>query len=226
MAAITTTVLSIMILTGLLLLNYGAVTFSNEIKNKVDVSIYFKPNVDETEILKIQEELGKLKEVSKVEYVSKAEALEKFKKMQEKDKVILQALEEIGENPLSASLNVKAKNSEDYNTIINYIENSLFKDKLLNIDFSENRSLIESSNNLIRASRLTILLLTIVLGAVAVIVTFNTIGVAIYSVREEIKIMNLVGASPWFIKGPFLIEGVIYGVISAIISLLIYIPLI
>jgi cell division transport system permease protein len=141
-------VLSIMLLTGVLLLNYGTNAFIKEIQNKVDVSLYFKVDVSETDILKIQEELANLKTVSKVEYMSREQALQNFKEKSSKDQIILETLEEIGDNPLSASLNIKAEKSEDYSKIISYVESSMFKDKLLSVDFSENRTLVNRANSL------------------------------------------------------------------------------
>jgi len=225
-ATVITMVLSIMVLTGVLLLNYGTGAFIKEIQNKIDVGIYFKTDVAETEILKIQEELGGLSMVSKVDYTSREQALANFKEKSARDQIILQTLEEIGDNPLSASLNIKAKKSEDYPKIISYVENSLFKDKLLSIDFTENRNLVNRAASLSRGLWISTVLLTVILSGVAVIVAFNTIRMAIHSVGEELRIMNLVGGSNWFIRGPFMVEGILYGSISAVITFLIYIPLI
>jgi len=184
-----------MVLTGVLLLNYGTSSFIKEIQNKVDVSLYFKTDVAESDILKIQEELGDLKTVSKVEYTSREQALQKFKEKSANNSVVLQTLEEIGDNPLSASLNVKAKQSGDYPKIIGYVENSMFKDKLLSVDFSENRNLVNRANSLSRGIAVSTILLTVILSGVAIIVAFNTIRMAIHSVGDELRIMNLVGGS-------------------------------
>jgi len=188
-------VLSVMLLTGTLLLNYGSNAFVKEIQNKVDVSIYFKTDVSEVDILKIQEELTKLDTVAKVEYTSREKALQDFKEQSAKDQIIIQTLEEIGDNPLSASLNIKAKKPGDYTPIISYIENSLFKDKLLSVDFTENKLLVDRANSLSFGLKTSTIILTVILSSVAIVVAFNTIRMAIHSVGEELKIMNLVGGS-------------------------------
>jgi len=194
-ATIITMVLSIMLLTGTLLLNYGSNAFVKEIQNKVDVSIYFKTDVAESDILKIQEELANLDTVSKVEYTSREKALQDFREKSAKDQIILQTLAEIGDNPLSASLNIKAKKPGDYTPIINYIESSLFKDKLLSVDFTENKLLIDRANSLSFGLKTSTIILTVILSSVAIVVAFNTIRMAIHSAGEELKIMNLVGGS-------------------------------
>jgi len=194
-AIIITMVLSVMLLTGTLLLNYGSNAFVKEIQNKVDVSIYFKTDVSEVDILKIQEELTKLDTVAKVEYTSREKALQDFKEQSAKDQIIIQTLEEIGDNPLSASLNIKAKKPGDYTPIISYIENSLFKDKLLSVDFTENKLLVDRANSLSFGLKTSTIILTVILSSVAIVVAFNTIRMAIHSVGEELKIMNLVGGS-------------------------------
>jgi len=225
-ATLITMILSITVLTGVLLLNYGTNSFIKEIQNKVDVSLYFKTDVAEADILKVQEEIGGLKTVSKVEYTSREQALQKFKEKSSKDSVILQTLDEIGDNPLSASLNIKAKQAGDYSKIITYVENSMFKDKLLSVDFSENRNLVGRANSLSRGIAISTILLTVILSGVAVIVAFNTIRMAIHSVGDELRIMNLVGGSNWFIRGPFMVEGILYGIISGFATFLLYVPLV
>ncbi len=225
-ATIITMVLSVMLLTGTLLLNYGSNAFVKEIQNKVDVSIYFKTDVSEVDILKIQEELTKLDTVAKVEYTSREKALQDFKEQSAKDQIIIQTLEEIGDNPLSASLNIKAKKPGDYTPIISYIENSLFKDKLLSVDFTENKLLVDRANSLSFGLKTSTIILTVILSSVAIVVAFNTIRMAIHSVGEELKIMNLVGGSNWFIRGPFIVEGILYGAIASVVSFILYIPII
>lgn len=196
------------------------------LEEKMDISLYFKKEVPEEDILKIRDELLGYPDVAAVEYVSQEEALKIFEERNKNNPVIQKVLTEIGENPLSASLNIKAKESNKYETIIQEIEKSAFKDKLTNVSFTENQKVIARLNHFSQAIELVSALVIILLVILSVIITFNTIRMAIYSLRQEIEIMKLVGASPWFIRGPFLIQGAFQGLVASGLSLLILIPLI
>ncbi|HRZ29651.1 MAG TPA: permease-like cell division protein FtsX [Candidatus Paceibacterota bacterium] len=194
-ATIVTMFLSILVFTGVLIMNYASNRFISSLKDKIDISIYFKPSIEESEILLVQEQLGKVSGVVKTEYVSRDKALEFFKERYGHNDTVIKALEEIGENPLSASVNIKIKDAKDYESVLAYIETAVFKDKLVNINFTENRDLLNKTTSLINSLRIGSMVITIVLTAVAVIVAFNTIRIAIYSMREEVNIMKLVGAT-------------------------------
>jgi len=187
--------LSILVFTGVLIMNYTSNKFVDSLKDKIDISIYFKASVEESEILLVQEQIGKIEGVVKTEYISRDKALDFFKERYGHNETLLKALEEIGENPLSASVNIKIKNAKDYEKILAYIETAVFKDKLVNINFTENRDLLSKTTNLINSIQIGSLIITAVLTLVATIVAFNTIRIAIYSMREEINIMKLVGAT-------------------------------
>ncbi len=225
-ATIVTMFLSILVFTGVLIMNYASNRFIDSLKDKIDISIYFKPTIEESEILLVQEQLGKIAGVVKTEYVSRDKALEFFKERYGHNDTVIKALEEIGENPLSASVNIKIKDAKDYENVLAYVETSVFKDKLVNINFTENRDLLNKTTSLINSLRIGSMVITVVLTAVAVIVAFNTIRIAIYSMREEINIMKLVGATNWFVRGPFVLAGCFYGIIAALLSAICYIPLI
>lgn len=197
----------------------------NLLKDKMDLSLYLEKDLPEEDILKIRDELLKLNEVEKIEYVSQEEALKTFKERNKTNRILQKVLEELGENPLSASLNIKAKDTKDYQLIINYIENSSFKDKLIDINLYENQKIIERLDRLTTAFQLISVLVISVLVILSIIITFNTIRMAIYSLRQEIEIMKLVGASLWFIRGPFLIQGIFQGLVASFIALLVVIPL-
>lgn len=194
-ATIVTMFLSILVFTGVLIMNYASNRFIDSLKDKIDISIYFKPTIEESEILLVQEQLGKIDGVVKTEYISRDKAMEFFKERYGHNDIVIKALEEIGENPLSASVNIKIKDAKDYESVLAYVETSVFKDKLVNINFTENRDLLNKTTSLINSLRIGSMVITVVLTAVAVIVAFNTIRIAIYSMREEINIMKLVGAT-------------------------------
>jgi len=223
--------ISIMILTlivfeGLVLFNHVGKTAITSIKEKVDISVYFKSNVPEDSILSVKRSLESLEEVRGVIYVSREEALAEFKERHKEDETIVQTLDELDENPLLGSLNVKAKELEQYETIASYLETPSLKDIIEKVTFAQNELVINRLSSLISTFNRTIVLITVFLAFLAVMVTFNTIRLAIFSSSAEIGIMRLVGASNGFIKGPFLVEGILYGIISAVVSFIMFIPVI
>lgn len=227
LATLTVTLLTLLVFQGLLIFNSLAGTVLTKLQDKIDISVYFKTTTSEDEILRIQRSLESLPEVKPpVIYVSRDEALETFKQKHIDDANITKALEELEINPLPASLNVKAVDPRKYGTIAAYLDNASFKDSIEEVSYSENQVVIDKLASIINVSRQAGILMTIVLSLIAIVVSFNTILLAIYSNREEIGIMRLVGASNSFIRGPFMVEGVIYGFVATILSVLITLPVI
>lgn len=195
------------------------------IKEQIDVSVYFTNQVNEADILKVRDLLTQLPEVARVDYVSRDDALARFRQRHANNEVLIQALEELGSNPFQPSLNVKAKDTDEYAAIATFIERAPFKDQIDKINFAENKTVIERLNRLVAGIQRTGLAAALVLAILAVLVTFNTIRVAIYSFREEIGIMKLVGASNWFARGPFLVVGMLASAIASAAALAIFWPL-
>jgi len=192
----------------------------------VDISVYFKSNVSEDSVLNIKRSLEGLSEVKAVEYVSREEALEEFKARHADDETIVQTLEELDENPLLASLNIKANELGEYDTIASYLEAPNLADSIEKVTYAQNKVVIDRLDKLTNATERGVVALTIFLAFLAVLVTFNTIRLAIFSNREQIEIMRLVGASNSFIRGPYIAEGVLYGLIAAVVSFAILVPVI
>lgn len=224
-ATIAVMFLAVMVFQSLMIFNVLTKAALDLIQEKIDISIYFKPDTAEDDILKIKEELSVLAEVKNVEYLSKDKALEIFKARHKEEQIISQALEELGENPLTASLNVKAHNPKDYSFLSSYINTAAFKNLIYKISYAQNSVIIERLNKIIETIKNLGTLLTILFSSIAVLITFNTIRLAIYSYRDEIGIMKLVGASNYFIRGPYAVEGIIYGLIAAVFGFFVLLPL-
>jgi cell division transport system permease protein len=225
-ATIAIMVLALLVFVGLIIFNVVTRTVISSIEDKIDVSVYFKNTTAEDDILRIKSTLQGLPEVKSVDYISKDEALAIFKGKHADDQTISQAIEQLSDNPLLASLNVKARNSNEYGIISGYLNNDSMNPFIEKVSYTQNASVIDRLNNITNTARKGGLGLTVVMALIAILITFNTIRLAIYSNRESINIMRLVGGSNFFIRGPFLIEGILYGVISAIVSLLILAPMI
>lgn len=211
----------------------GALFFSNvlltsalqSLEDKVDISVYMKTSAGEPDILSLRSELEKLAEVKSVEYVSREEALDQFQELHKENALITQSLDELGDNPLGANLNVKAKDPRQYEAISRFLEAPSFANTIDKINYRQNQLIIERLTGLLNASRALGLGITVVFSFIAILVAFNTIRLAIYTSRDEISIMRLVGATNSYIRGPFLVEGIIHGVISSLITALAFFPL-
>lgn len=225
-ATIAIMILALIVFEGLIIFNVLTETALQSLQDKIDISVYFKINSSEDEILKIKKSLEALGEVKRVEYISRDKALEIFRARHQDEETINQALETLETNPLSASLRIQAYNSKDYAVIDAYLKNESFKPLIDKISYSKNSTVIERLNKIIETIKQSGMFLTALFSFVAVLITFNTIRLAIYSNREEIGIMRLVGASNIFIRGPYAVEGIIYGVIAGVLSFALSAPVI
>lgn len=210
--------LSLFIFSTIFIFHQATNNLINSLKEKMDISIYFKTTVPEEDILKIRDQLLSNEAIQSIDYVSKEEALKNFKERSQYNPTIQKALDVLGENPLAPSLNIKAKNTKDYSAIIDSIKNSSFSDKLITVDLAENQKIVAKVDSLARVIKIVSIFTIIFLAGLSFIISFNTIRMAIYSLKEEIEIMKLVGASNWFIRGPFLIEGALQGIFASLIA--------
>lgn len=201
----------------------------NQIKDKVDVTIYFTTSAPEDKILTLKSSLEQLPEVATVSYTSADEALKIFRDRHSGDYPTIQALDEIGDNPLGAYLNVKAKEVSQYESIANFLKSddalvlgsSSIVDK---VNYYQNKSVIDKLNAIISGAQKLGFLVTLLFVIISIIITFNTIRLTIFISKEEIGVMRLVGASKMHVRGPFMIEGAIYGLVATLITLILFWP--
>lgn len=228
-ASVLITTITLSVITLILLLQAVLYSSLNTIKDKVDVTIYFNVGAPVAEIMKLKSSLEKLPEVSTVSYTSAEDALKDFRDRHESDYSTIAALDEVGTNPLGAYLNVKAKEISQYESIANFLKsdnallvgNSSIIDK---VNYHQNKLVIDKLNTIISGAQKLGFLVTLILIVISIIITFNTIRLTIFIFKEEIGVMRLVGASNMHIRGPFMIEGAIYGVIATIITLVLFWP--
>jgi len=199
-----------------------------QIQDKVDISVYFKTDSQKQDILALKDEISKLGEVKNVEYVSAEQALENFKERHKENAMITQSLEELNANPLGATLNIKTKEPSQYEAVAKFLnaESQAPTGSIIDkINYLQNKKIIDRLTKIIDSAKNLGSILSIILVIISIIVTFNTIRLAIYISREEIGVMRLVGASSRFVSGPFIVEGIMYGVISSIITMVLFYPL-
>lgn len=190
------------------------------VRSRVDLVVFFDELAPESEVLELKARLEKLPEVAAVRYVSKDEALARFQEQTADEPVIQESLRAVEQNPLPASLVIKPRQLEQYPQILAVVNEPTYE------QIVERDSDIESKATFIRKlSRTTQNIarvgfwLSIVFALIAALVIFNAIRITIYTYREEIGIMKLVGASNAFIRAPFIIESVFYAVVASLVAL-------
>lgn len=230
--------LASMLVMVIMLFVIGATIFTNviltasldQIKDKVDINVYFVTTAQEDDVLNIKKSLETLPEVKQVTYISREQALATFRDRHQNDQFTLQALDELQDNPLGATLNIKAREPSQYSSIVTFLNSKSISQQdglpiIDKINYNQNKSAIDKLTHIIDSGQRIGFFLTIALIALAIIITFNTIRLAIYTSREEISIMRLVGASSKYVRGPFVIVGIMYGIFSAIITMALFYPI-
>lgn len=223
-ATVAVMILALFVIVGLTLFNVMTQAVVKNLEGRVDVSVYFNKDTDETKVLQVRQELVDLPEVKSVDYVSQDEALKRFQEKHKDNEILLQSLQELDQNPLEASLNIKAHSAIQYENISNYLTQDRFKGLIDKINYKQNRDIINRLTRLTNNIQMGGLIISLFLGLLAVLVSFNTVRLTMYTWRDEISVMRFVGASNWFIRGPFLVEGVLYGIVSAITTIILIFP--
>ncbi|MCA9351865.1 ABC transporter permease [Patescibacteria group bacterium] len=220
--------MALLVMTSLLFLN-AVLGFSlQQLQDRVDVNIYFFPDVPESEILVLQERLEIIPEVRDVQYISREQAFIDFQERHKDDELINRSLDELGDNPLGASLNIRAFESTQYEAVITAVEsepvvvNSEFVER---INYYDNKNLIERLNQFSDVVRLVAYAVIIFFGIVALLVVLSTMRIAIFSAKNEIVIKRLVGAEHRYTRGPFVVMGALYGIASALLTMIALYPM-
>ena len=200
------------------------------LREKIDINVTFVPTAKEEDILSIKQSLEALPEVALVTYLTREEALAAFKERNAHRQSILGALDELGYNPLGAVLNIQARDPSQYASVADFLDsdNALSSQDVDIIDvinYFENKVAIDRLTSIIHSADRVGFLLTIVLVFISILIAFNTLRLTIYIARDEISVMRLVGASTAYVEGPFVVLGVIYGLMAGVLTLLIFVPI-
>jgi cell division transport system permease protein len=193
----------------------------SDITDKIDVSVYIKDDIadNDQERNKLIGDIKSVENVREVNYVSKEDALNKYKEDNKDDPKLLTAIS-LTENPLPASLQIKPVDPNRIDLIKQYLE----RPEILQLQSEETSYSGDRQVAIDKISKATAFLRQagvagiIVFTFVSILIIFNTIRMAIFNRRDELQIMRLLGASTWYIRGPFVVETVLYGIFSAVIS--------
>ncbi len=221
---------TLMVAGALILLN-ALLNFSlAQIQDRVDVNVYFYPDVSEESILALQSKLQGVSEIAQVTYTSRDAAIAIFQERHQDDYLTLQALKELDENPLGASLSIKATDASQYEAIANLFDSdsALLSDSdsiIEKVNFYQNKPIIDRLNQLMDAVRNVGIAITVFFAIISIIITLNTIRLTIYTARDEIGVMRLVGAGARYVRGPFIVTGMLYGAIASVIATILLYPI-
>jgi len=203
-----------------------------DLRDKADINVYFTTDARESQIAQLQESVTALPQVASVQFVSASEALVQFRALHQNDQLTLQALDELGSNPLGAVLNIKAKDISQYDAIAKFLKQqqglsqggASIIDKINYFD-EQHRQALDRLQRITDSAGKLGLVIIIILILTTIAISFNTLRLAIYTSREEIQVMRLVGAGQFYIRAPFMVEGVLYGLVAGLVTLLLFYPL-
>jgi cell division transport system permease protein len=215
------TLVTINILIGL---NQIAQTAIESVEDQIDVSVYFEQGTTEGIIFGAQEYLFSLSQVENVEYVSADDAYIRFLDRHKNNPDILQALDTVELNPFGGSLVVTATSPEHFDFILEALNNPTFGDSIKQKDFTDHKRVIERIENFTDRAMIFMYFLAGIFALIAILIVLNSIRVSIYTHREEIGIMKLVGANNSFVRLPFIIEAILMSLIATAITAAIVLP--
>lgn len=188
-------------------------------EKQVDVSIDFHPDAPDDLVDEVTNTITHMPEVKETTFLTADEVKEQFKERHADNDNILSALNALDHNPFGASLFIEARDSQDYTKILGLIDTDEYNSVIEKKSLGEHAKVIGNiqrvTNNISQAATF----FAVIFGLFSIFIIFNTIRVALYSKREEIGIMRLVGASKWFIRAPFYMECFMYVIVALIVSI-------
>lgn len=211
--------ISVNVLVGMNVLLANATQILEE---KIDVSVYFQPKTPQAILDQAKFFMASLPQVKSAQLLTPEQALQDFKLRHAKDPKILSALEELDQNPLGGTLILKAHRPDDYPFLLEALKNPQFGFAIESKNFDDHAETIQQVQKLNHSVKVFGWGLILVFGLFSILIVFNTIRVAIYTQREEIGVMRLVGASSAYVRIPFVLEGVLL----ALCALLCVMPLV
>jgi len=184
------------------------------VKNQIDVSLYFVPETTDKNITDIKAYIVAFPEVTDLKLQSREEVLQSFKDKHKSQPEVIDALQELGDNPFGPTMIIKTKEPEDYKKIIAALNAPEYEKLIEAKSFDNHEEAITKLQNITNRIEKIGFGLAVLFAAISFLIIFNTIRVAIYTQRVEISIKRLVGASNWFIRGPYIVESIIFTILS------------
>ncbi|MGA2666825.1 MAG: permease-like cell division protein FtsX [Patescibacteria group bacterium] len=190
---------------------------SDIIKSKMDITVYFNDSATTDQISELQQVLASRPDVKEVAYTSKEEA-EKIWEQTQTSQALKNIASELGENPFPRSIAIKATDPSKLDAIAGVINSATYQSIIHKVSYQDNKVLIGRLISITTFTKEIGWIFSAVFVIMSVLVVLNTIRLAIYSRKDEIEIMRLVGANDVFIKTPFIVEGIIYGLLACFLA--------
>lgn len=209
--------LTLLIISAFVILTIVIGKTTTTIRDRMDISVYFQDSASNEQIVNLQRQIAARSDVKEVQYVSKDEALERFKTQQQGKKV--SGFINPEENPLPRSLDIKTTAAESLEAIDQFISQDQFKPIIHNVSYQENKKIIDRLIAITSFIKELGWLLSGVFVLISILVIMNTIRLTIFTRKDEIEIMRLVGANDSFVRIPFVVEGSLYGVLATIMAM-------
>lgn len=210
-AAVLTAAIALVLLGGVMLIGDLVQGFTGELEERVEVQVFLTDDITEDQQAGIRDTLTDLRVVGGVDYISKAEAFEEWKERYANEPVLV---ENVDEETLPASFRVTMGDPERVDVVRSKLGDNPAVEEVV-----DQRETVEKLLNVTGLLRTFSAVMVVVLFVAAVLLIANTIQLAIYARRQEIEIMKLVGATNWFVRVPFMVEGLVEGLIGAVIAL-------
>jgi cell division transport system permease protein len=231
LSAIFVITVTLLVVGGSMLLGQLLDVSLTQIREKVDINVYMVTSAPEDTVLALKTSLEGLSDVREVIYTSREDALAQFRIRHQNDELTIQALEALDDNPLGASLSIRANETSQYENIATFLEERRASESpeaplIDRINFNQNKEAIDKLTDIVATVEHSSFVAMLILIGSSILIAFNTVRLAIYTSREEISVMRLVGASNMFIRGPFVLQGVLYGLVSGVLTLLILYPVV
>lgn len=220
LSAMTVFILILMLISVNML--WGVKVLANEtvrlVKDGVSMNIYLDPKSSDKDIDGVKNFLQSRPDVSGVSVISSDEVRANFENRHRLNPQILDALKEIGDNPFGPTIVVKTKEPESYNAIMNSLNVPQYKSLIESQSFEGHSDSLEKLQSITNRVENIGMGITLVFSIIAFLIIFNSIRVAIFTHKVEISIKRLVGAQNWFIRGPYIIEAIVFTLISIFIA--------
>lgn len=220
LSSMTVLILVLMLLSvnALIIVNVLTGEAVRAIKDQIDVSIFFQPEATDGQIDELKTYIGAFPEVVGLTYLNKDEVLARFREEHKDNQEVVASLNELGENPLGATLVVKTREPQDYEKIVQALAVPEYENIIEAKTFGDTEKAIARIRTITSQVERFAIAVSALFAVIAFLIIFNTIRVAIYTERVEISIKKLVGASNWFVRGPYMVESLFFTLVSVIFT--------
>jgi cell division transport system permease protein len=218
LATVSMLVLTLIVVNALVAMNVVSKAAIGAMEAKIDVSVHFKPTIEEERVQTVKVALTSLPEVKEIEYVSKEDVLKHFSEQYKNDEEVIGALKESGTNPFGAKLIIRAREIDGFPRILEALADPTFAPLIDEKNFDDRITMIERIKNIGYRVELAIFFISMLFLAIAGAIVYTTVRMSIYTHRDEISIMRLVGASTFFTRAPYYGEAIIWSILSIAIA--------